>query len=167
MVRRIAAAGASRGQGEHLPSLGDLPIGARLRVWFGRSGRRYVFSSFPIENLPAFEGAVAIGLKADASGSLRPIWIAAPEDRTDLSKLVCLLGGAVSEVHLHLLARDEESRLAVIADLRDAEPSAGALRPLARQDAGDCQRNAPCADGRADPGRCGDGRCEDRECPGV
>lgn len=167
MVRHVAVAGVSRGQCTSLASLEILPFGSRFRVWIGRSGRRYVFSCFPIDHLPTFEGAVAIGLKDGPDGAARPIWIASADDRTALSKLACLLGGAATEVHLHLLARDEESRLAAIADLRDAEPSANAVRSLARQNAGRGVRDVTCPLGRSDPARCGNGLCNDRACPGV
>lgn len=165
MLGRVAVGGASLGQGTNLLSLKNLAFGDRFRFWHGRSGKRYVFSSFSIDDLPTFESAVVIGMKAGADGVPRPIWIASAENRTDLWELTSLLGGTATEVHLHLLADGEELRLAVMADIGGAGSSVGTVEPAARSRFG--ERASATHDDciRPNPDSCLDPRCD--ECVGA
>lgn len=167
MLGRVAVGGASLGQGTNLLSLRSLAFGDRFRFWHGRSGKRYVFSSFSIDDLPTFESAVVIGMKAGSDGVPRAIWIASAENRTDLWELASLLGGTATEVHLHLLAAGEELRLAVMADIGDADSSIRTVEPASRDDAKTRATTAREDCVRRDPFGCADRRCDECASAGI
>jgi hypothetical protein len=97
--------------GEHagpLAAATEVGLAERFHAWRGRSGRRYVVSVYPAESAPDYRDAVV--LHVVRCGSLRR-----------LASLGIAPRGAVpseiDEIHVHLLARDDGERAAVIADL--------------------------------------------------
>ena len=103
----------------------------RFRAWRGGSGRRYVFSVFPmgagvaaLDGVPLDqEGAVIAAVRA-MDGALHPLWIdlaGGPEHawRT-MEPYRVLAGRRDCELHVHLLADGRTARRSVVDDLRVA-----------------------------------------------
>ena len=114
---------------------GDAPLAAlrgsdlsrRFRHWRGASGRRYLFSVFPVdspgllERCPRFDLAVVLAVQHG------------PEDRRDIlhldqtgtvpemffagSQLGAAVAMGANEIHVHLLAENAEARMAILDDL--------------------------------------------------
>ncbi len=112
---------------EPLRGLVESSVADRFQTWTGHSGRRYIFSVYPLT--PDRDGtddapvgvAVAIGIERGADGHRIPVFI------TDVSHLpeVFLASEAVrrlrrlphAELHLHLTAATGGERRRIVADL--------------------------------------------------
>lgn len=109
----------------------DAPVGAlpgEFTFWRGRSGRRYVFSVFPVigriqgeRSCPDHEDAVVLAVRRERGGRRRVLFAA---DTGPFPAL--LLGGAAlqaalaagaDEIHMHLLASDASERAALMTDI--------------------------------------------------
>jgi hypothetical protein len=84
--------------------LGDAPMGDRFRYWYGRSGRRYLFS------------AVAPGDVADLDGVVVLV-AGGAADRPEHVGLNLPVGVPAGAVYVHLLAETDAARADIIADL--------------------------------------------------
>lgn len=95
-----------------------LGLDDRYRYFFGRSGRRYLFSAVPVEALEDYRGAVVVLLPRRSGGA---VWIGevdrygqrrgAPIASRDLSRRIA---------YVHLLAGRPDERRAVADDLSRA-----------------------------------------------
>src|SRR5438128_210826 len=98
----------------------------RFWYWFGASGRRYIHSVYPTDCCPPLPGAVFIAVKrtgtlrtALAVGRFSVFW-----DMSAAQALCC----DADELHVHLLARDDEEAELIAADLACAlDPAANRL----------------------------------------
>ncbi|VTZ48568.1 hypothetical protein MPC4_100011 [Methylocella tundrae] len=103
-------------------------LAAHFHKWRGASGQCYIFSVFPVlanevlGGLPEFDGAVAVAVARDAGGKRRRVavldlrWLEG-QFCGDAEAVGAALRSGVSEWHVHLLAKDEKSRHAVIVDM--------------------------------------------------
>ena len=68
-----------------LEGLSGSPLAKRFRTWRGQSGRRYIFSVFPMvpdpacDTVPELADAVVIAAARQPDGTNRVVWV----DRTD------------------------------------------------------------------------------------
>jgi hypothetical protein len=106
----------------------------RFWYWFGATGRRYIHSVYPANCCPPLPGAVFVAVKR--TGTLRTAlavgrfsvfwdWSAVPD-----------VGVDADELHVHLLARDDDEAEVIAADLTgglaEALPSRSAPAPVPR-----------------------------------
>lgn len=110
-----------------LASLAESDLTGRFRHWHGVSGRRYLFSIFSVGDLaaldqcPRYEDTILLAVIRAEDGS-RTVALAAPTGPLpDLvfegEALRAAVAAGVNEIHMHLLARDEASRDAVMRDI--------------------------------------------------
>lgn len=86
---------------------------ARFRYWSGLSGARYLFTRTDLAALDHFDDAVVILVRFG-----RIIWAGNPPGHNpSASRLNALAGRDGTEIYIHLLARSDEQRDAIIADL--------------------------------------------------
>lgn len=99
---------------------GDLGLGERFWYWRGRSGRTYIHSIYTRENCPPVAGAVYVVVDVQ-NGARRALAVGRfpqyLESRPPDMKLLCPEASASAEIHIHLLARNEECAKAVLDDL--------------------------------------------------
>jgi hypothetical protein len=101
----------------------DLGLGERFWYWRGRSGRAYIHSIYSRENCPPVAGAVYVvvdnldGTRHAANVGRFPQYL---EGRMPDISMLCPEASANAEIHIHLLARNEECAGMVLADLRSA-----------------------------------------------
>ena len=110
-----------------LAGLAGTDLSRRFRHWRGESGRRYLFSVFPLapsvhgEEVPRFADAVVMAVARDATGERRILAIdetgALPELFYESARLRAAAAAGADEVHVHLLSDTAASRMAVVADL--------------------------------------------------
>lgn len=110
-----------------LSGLSGSTLAERFRTWRGRSGRRYVFSVFRLEDgldrVPVGAGAVAVAVVRRADGTRRLLWVDETGDdphaflRT--ARVRALAERADGELHLHLLAATPAARRVVLDDLAE------------------------------------------------
>ena len=100
----------------------------RFWYWFGASGRRYIHSIYPVGSCPPLPGAVFIAVKRRGSlrtalsvGRFTAFWDVGYNPANDSSL-------QADELHVHLLAHDDDDARAIAADLGRAlvEPPARA-----------------------------------------
>lgn len=84
--------------------LDDAPIGDRFRYWYGRSGRRYLFSAVAASDVADLDGGVVLV----AGGAA---------DRPEHVGLDLPAGVPTGAVYVHLLAETDAARADIIADL--------------------------------------------------
>jgi hypothetical protein len=92
-----------------LRSAAEAGLAERFHGWRGRSGRRYVVSVYAADQAPDYADAVVLHVARSGHG------------RRIVSVGIGPRGVApagVDEVHVHLLARDDMERAAVVDDLR-------------------------------------------------
>jgi hypothetical protein len=87
---------------------------ARYVFWYGRSGRRYLFTSTDLGSIGDFVDAVAIAVRG---GSV--VWAGEGSALAEMPGTRWLRG---AELYVHLLAAAAEDRRAAVADLRPAPP---------------------------------------------
>jgi hypothetical protein len=87
---------------------------ARFRYWSGLSGKRYLFTRTDLAGLAHFDEAVVILVRYG-----RVIWAGDPPGRdSPAGELAALAGRHGTEIYIHLLARSNEQREAIIGDLK-------------------------------------------------
>ena len=110
-----------------LAGLAGSDLAGRFRHWRGLSGRRYLFSVFPLgarpalDRLPRYEQAVILAVRRDQDGT-RTILLAAdtgpmPDVLFGGHGLHDAIASGANEIHMHLLADDGRARLAIVDDL--------------------------------------------------
>jgi hypothetical protein len=86
----------------------------RFWYWYGASGRRYIHSVYDADACPPLPGAIYIAVKC--IGEMRTAL------RVGRFPTFCLSVGVkecgADEIHVHLLARNEEEAAAIFADLQ-------------------------------------------------
>ncbi len=123
--------------GSDAPLLGlaGSSVADRFRSWTGRSGKRYVFSVFRLDDtarfadwLPTDGGAVVIAARRDRASTLTPLFIEStgrcPQAFARSEHIRALLSKGGCEIHVHLLASNATERQAIVADLRRSAPQA-------------------------------------------
>ena len=108
-----------------LGGLSSSALSERFRSWRGRSGRRYVFSAFPLadglEHLPIEGDAVVIAVLLETDGVRRKLWVAEtggdPRTFFQSERIRSLAAASRAELHIHLLADTAAARRAVVHDL--------------------------------------------------
>ena len=98
----------------------DSGLGERFWYWRGASGQRYIHSIYSPEHCPPLPGAVFVVVKT-SGGQRRALGVG----RFDLEGRISGAGLATGlaaevEIHVHLLARDEDAARHVLRDLQDA-----------------------------------------------
>lgn len=98
----------------------DSGLGERFWYWRGASGQRYIHSIYARDLCPPVPRAVFV-LVRTSGGSRRAVAVGRFDGQGMMSLPPSLpaLGGN-EEVHVHLLARDEESAEKVLRDLQAA-----------------------------------------------
>ena len=127
--RRERSTRQGPGEAESLPlrGLAGSELARQFRYWRGRSGRRYLFSIFPlpptrrdIADVPAFENAVLLAV-AGGLGAGGTILAAIDADRWPdpgaVLPLAEAVAGGADELHVHLLTCDAAERAAIRFDL--------------------------------------------------
>jgi hypothetical protein len=123
-----AGSGGAAGRDGPLQGLAGSGVADRFRAWKGRSGRRYVFSVFPLDasagtldDLPLDGGAVVIGVERRDDGSRWPVFVAESDDAPEALLRSGLVGDLRArrggELHMHLMAADGVQRRGIVADL--------------------------------------------------
>ncbi len=102
-------------------------LSRRFRHWKGVSGRRYLFSIFPlqrsasIDEAPRFHDAVVLAVLRDKAGERRILVADETGALPDLFYGSAQFRGAVAaganEIHVHLLTEDPRERAALLQDL--------------------------------------------------
>ena len=102
-------------------------LSSRFLHWRGASGRRYLFSIFPlhrkasIDEAPRFHDAVVLAVVRDAAGDRRILVADESGALPDLFYASAQLRDAVAaganEIHVHLLTDEVSGRAAVLEDL--------------------------------------------------
>ncbi|RYB06671.1 hypothetical protein [Lichenibacterium ramalinae] len=122
---RLVAASAAP-----LAGLAGTALARRFRHWRGGSGKRHLFSVFPLgapcpgEEAPRFADAVVLAVGRDAAGE--PCILAMdetgplPELFYDSARFRAALAAGAHEVHVHLLTDSAAGRAAVLRDLEAA-----------------------------------------------
>ena len=87
----------------------------RYVYWYGRSGRRYLFTAVEAAAMADFTDAVAVAVRGGAVA-----WAGQGPALAEMGR-TARLGGA--DLYVHLLAASPEERRAVVADLRPAPPA--------------------------------------------
>jgi hypothetical protein len=107
-----------------LASLAGGDLEGRFHAWRGRSGRRYIFSVFPVDlqaadaGLPDFAEAIVIAV-AEFGGTRRVIACLQCEPAASARQafVAAALAAGARQWHVHLLAVDPRQRGAAIADI--------------------------------------------------
>lgn len=113
-----------------LAGLAGTDLSRRFRHWRGASGRRHLFSVFPLgdpapgEDAPRFADAVVMAVGRDAAGAPRILALDETGPLPDLFYASALFRAALArgaeEIHVHLLAEGPAARAAVLRDLAAA-----------------------------------------------
>lgn len=107
-----------------LRSAGD----SRFTAWRGRSGRRYVVSSYPADGQDALAFSDAVLIAVDRDRQIVALADSGPwglEAAMESWRRDAVAAGAC-EIHVHLIAPDREARQRVIADLTPDQLAAAA-----------------------------------------
>lgn len=131
--RRLAAAALRSATPSAVPSavplagLAGTDLARRFRHWRGASGRRHLFSVFPIgvpcpgEEAPRFADAVVLAVGPDAAGERRILAMdetgPLPELFYDSARFRAAVSEGADEIHVHLLTDSAEGRAALLRDL--------------------------------------------------
>ena len=106
----------------------------RFWYWHGASGKRYIHSVYAAESCPPLPGAVFVAVRrsgdlreAVAVGRFSRLWDVAAgiTGGLELEKL------GAHELHVHLLAREEEAIEAVVDDIQTWMQTRYGLKPMA------------------------------------
>jgi hypothetical protein len=101
----------------------DLGLKDRFWYWFGASGKKYIHSIYPLDQCPPLPGAIYVAVRctgclrtAVAVGKFPPIEACAMGsfDHPSFADL------GVTEIHVHLLARNATSAQDILSDLQEA-----------------------------------------------
>ncbi len=123
----LACSVAAERPDRSLAALAGSDLAGRFRHWQGASGRRYLFSVFSIrsadalEHCPRYEEAVVLAVARAEDGSPRAVWIGQTGSLPDLTfgsgPLQDAVAMGANEVHMHLLAKDQPARDAIVRDI--------------------------------------------------
>lgn len=112
--------------------LRDTGDDGRFWYWRGASGRRYIHSVYPADACPPLPGAIYVAVRrmgslriALGAGRFSVFWDLAAKD--PVGEKLTELGA--TEVHVHLLAENEEKACAIFADIEAALSDADATVP--------------------------------------
>jgi hypothetical protein len=111
----------------------DSGLGERFWYWRGASGQRYIHSIYRRDICPPVAGAVYVLVRA-IGGQRRAVSVG----RFDADGMLDVLGELPDdeEIHVHLLARDENAARMVLRDLQAAMASSplptADVRPYAK-----------------------------------
>lgn len=110
----------------------DSGLGERFWYWRGASGRRYIHSIYRRDLCPPVAGAVVVIVRLQG-GSRRPVAVGRFTAEA-LAAIAMTSGGRPEEeeIHVHLLARDEEAAQRVLDDLQAAMTAGPPARAEAR-----------------------------------
>ncbi len=105
-----------------LASLTGSVLGPRFHAWYGRSRRRTICSIYPVRDdeakgLPDFTEGIVIAAKRDGARLHALAVFALGEDEDRRAWVEEAISAGAMEWHVHLLAEDEEERLALLRDL--------------------------------------------------
>ncbi len=127
----VAARPASAsGLAVHAPlaGLAGTDLSRRFCYWRGSSGRRYLFSVFPLgqgrcaDRCPRFEQAVVVAVAHRRDGDRQILFIGETGRHPDLffegGRLHRAIAAGANEIHVHLLAEDVRARAAIVRDLQ-------------------------------------------------
>ena len=113
-----------------LAGLAGTDLSRRFRHWRGASGRRHLFSVFPVEgpapgeDAPSFADAVVMAVGRDADGERRILALdetgPLPDSLYDSALFQAAVARGADEIHVHLLADGPDARAAVIRDFETA-----------------------------------------------
>lgn len=127
VLSRLAPRRAAPASDAPLAGLAGTDLARRFRHWRGASGRRHLFSVFPIgtsfpgEETPRFEDAVVLAVGRDAAGERRILAMdetgARPELVYEGGRFTAAVAAGADEIHVHLLAGNPAGRAAVLRDL--------------------------------------------------
>lgn len=130
MQRTAAHPARSAASAAPLQGLAGSDLSRRFRHWRGASGKRHLFSVFPLgeplpgEEAPRFADAVVLAVGRDAAGEPRILAVdetgALPELFYGSARFRAAAAAGATEVHVHLLADGPAARAAVVRDLRGA-----------------------------------------------
>ena len=105
-------------------------LSRRFLHWRGASGRRYLFSIFPvhrarsIDEASRFHDAVVLAVVRDAVGERRILVADETGPLPDLfytsARLRDAVAAGANEIHVHLLAEGAAGRAALLRDIEDA-----------------------------------------------
>lgn len=121
LLRPVAASAAP------LAGLAGSDLSRRFRHWKGASGKRHLFSVFPLgaplpgEDAPRFADAVVMAVGRDADGV--PCILALDETGPlpdlfyESARFRAAVAAGAEEIHVHLLADSASARAAVMSDL--------------------------------------------------
>ena len=108
--------------------LAGTDLSRRFRYWRGSSGRRYLFSVFPlgqrrtVELCPRFEGAVILAVAHGRDDERRILCIEETGSRPDRffesGRLREAVAAGANEIHVHLLTESPAAREALVEDLQ-------------------------------------------------
>jgi hypothetical protein len=95
----------------------EAAIGGKFHYWTGASGENYLHTIFKTGSCPILPGASYMAIRRESSGTMKVLGAGVIDD--DAHDFAALLAnpGSADEIHLHLLAADEENARAVIDDL--------------------------------------------------
>jgi hypothetical protein len=102
--------------------LNNLP-GFQDRFWYwnGKSGKRYIHSIYSPDGCPPLPGAIYVTVRKLASGQRVPVAVGRFCEEWDYLEALGedhRLGfSRIDEIHVHLLANDDDSAVAVVKDL--------------------------------------------------
>lgn len=121
LLRPVAASAAP------LAGLAGSDLSRRFRHWRGASGKRHLFSVFPLgaplpgEDAPRFADAVVMAVGRDTDGV--PCILALDETGPlpdlfyESARFRAAVAAGAEEIHVHLLADSASARAAVMSDL--------------------------------------------------
>ncbi len=124
-----------------------LTLGGRFHYWTGQTGDRYIFSVYRAGACPPLPGAVYVIAGKSHGGDLFPVAIgrfAAIWEDANRQALKLLNNTGGDEVHVHLLAKDDETAEQIVCDLRphlDGAPRLCAIESLAPNEAASRNRS--------------------------
>ena len=106
----------------------DSGLGERFWYWRGASGRRYIHSIYRRDLCPPVDGAVFVIVRLQG-GLRRPVAVGRLPAEAMANSAVTSGGWLEEEeIHVHLLARDEEAARQVLGDLQAAMNAVPAAR---------------------------------------
>ncbi len=121
-------------------SLADDPgIGERFWYWRGRSGSTYIHSIYPADFCPPLPGAVYVAVRS-VNGMRRACAIGRFSRSLENGPLGTAFPEGCNEIHVHLLAREDEAAELVRRDLAEAFAPVEAVPVMVRRIAADVQR---------------------------
>lgn len=121
-------------------SLADDPaIGERFWYWQGISGTSYIHSVYPVDVCPPLPGAVYVAVRS-VNGIRRACAVGRFSRSAENGPSNAALPEGCNEIHVHLLAREDEAAEQVRRDLAEALATVEAVPVMVRRVAEAFQR---------------------------